>query len=87
MVKAKIFLFFIASVSSMILVSCGPTPQTLAEECRKLNDELKHTTDSAVRDSIYREIAVVETRARKSFNKAELKEYARLAHPQTSETE
>ena len=62
------------------IVACGPSPASLAEESKVLHKSLEVAATRADSDSIYREIAYIESEARKLFTKAELREYLKLAH-------
>ena len=83
----RYYSILIAFAFALSLNSCGPTPAGLAEECRRLNKELAATTNDDERDSLYREIAAIESEARQSLTKTEFKEYARLAHPNSEATD
>lgn len=63
------------------MVSCGPSPSDLAAKSVELHRQLKEATNEADSAAIYREISYLESQARDNFNKQELKEYERLAHP------
>lgn len=67
--------------SAIALVSCNPTPQELAEKNISLHEELARCATEADSLAVFRKISEVESKARDIFNKTELKEYERLAHP------
>lgn len=77
----KLMLYILTVSAVVVMTSCGPSPESLAKESIRLNEELKTAITRRDSDSIYREIAAIETTARSSFRKSELKEYERLAHP------
>ena len=77
-IKPFIACLFVVSVT---LTGCSPTPEELASESKRLHEELATCRTQADSANVYREIAALETRARSEFNKTELKEYERLAHP------
>lgn len=64
------------------LSGCSPTPADLANESRLLHVELAEAVTSEDSAAVFRQIAELESRARQIFDKAELKEYERLAHSQ-----
>lgn len=66
----------------MAITSCSTTPAQLAERSQMLHKALEIATTASDSSMIYREIAAVESEARRIFTKQELKEYERLAHPQ-----
>ncbi len=77
----KLMLYISTVLTVTTFTSCGPTPDSLAHENIRLHEELEKAANRNDSDFIYREIAAVQTQARTSFRKAELKEYERLAHP------
>lgn len=76
----KILYISVLSALSFLFSSCGPTPESLAEQSHRLHDELKAARTQSDSDSIYREISYIETYARRELTKTEFKEYARMAH-------
>ena len=75
-------LFFFTLLLSLSLCSCDKTPQQYADENIRLHIQLTNATNRADSDSIFHQIAVLESEARAQLTKTEFKDYARLAHPQ-----
>ena len=78
MLKIK-FLLIIGIAS--LACSCGPTPQELAEESKRLHREIEQAKTKEDSARIWNEISLLETEANNSLDKEELKEYRKLAHP------
>ena len=73
---------YISSLTLVLCMSgCGTSPGKLADESKRLHEELSRATTKSDSTAIFKEIAAVESHARAVFTKAELKEYERLAHP------
>lgn len=77
----KYISIFVVALSAWILMSCTPTPAELAEESRELHRQLEAAKTEQDSSRIFAEIARLETQARTVFDKTELREYERLAHP------
>lgn len=81
--KKIIFLALSATFLST-LCACSPSPAELAQQNRDLHKQLEKATTRQDSDAVWKQITEVETRARREFTKDEFKEYARLAHPDTT---